>query len=68
MMAEDRDGCRYLEKHLHAPWAGILFHPRCPLDHKGRGPERYFRCGNARGAAFLDGSRVDAYSRMFPRS
>jgi hypothetical protein len=68
MMAEDRGGCRYLEMHLDAPWAGILFHPRCQVEDKSRGPERYFRCGNARGAAFLDANRVDAYAQMFPRS
>jgi len=66
MIDDDRRGCRYLAQRLHAPWAGIRFNPRCSGDD-GRGPaELFFRCGNARGAAFLNPHSVPIYKRIFP--
>ncbi len=66
MMIDDRKGCRYLARHLAAPWAGILFHPRKFRGHHGVRPERYFGRGNARGAAFLDPDCVRRYAKIFP--
>jgi hypothetical protein len=66
MMNENRDGCRYLEQNLGAPWAGILFHPRYTRLDDSR-TEKYFHCGNARGAAFLNPHFLPAYRKRFPQ-
>jgi hypothetical protein len=66
MMSEGGEGCRYVEKHLGVPWAGILFHPRCTGDTRDTAPERYFHSSNCRGAAFLNSHGASTYSRIFP--
>jgi glycosyltransferase involved in cell wall biosynthesis len=66
MMSDDRKGCRQLANRLDAPWAGILFHPRYMGRRRGAPLERYFRCRNARGAAFLNPHCVPPYSKSLP--
>ena len=65
MINDDRRGCRALAKRLGAPWAGILFDPRCSDDGRGA-PERFFRCRNARGAGFLNPHAIAPYRRRLP--
>lgn len=66
MMGEDREGCCHLAQHLDAPWAGILFHPRYTGKRNGADLECYFRCPNARGAAFLNPHSVARYNKKLP--
>lgn len=65
MMSDDRKGCRALSDGLGAPWAGILFHPRY-TGARLPAVERYFLCGNSRGAAFLNPHYVGLYGDRFP--
>src|SRR5579862_2448987 len=65
MINDDRSGCRALASRLEAPWAGILFDPRCSDEGGGR-PERFFHCRNARGAGFLNPHAIAPYRRRLP--
>ena len=55
-----------IDKKLGAPWAGVLFHPRCDERSKRSDVERYFRCRNFRGAGLLNPHKVRVYSHLLP--
>lgn len=66
MISQSRLSCRNLTR-LRAPWAGILFHPKCNGEAGGNAFERYFQSDNAVGAVFLNPHVVQAYQKRFPR-